>query len=69
MLIAMRTFSCLLNGEHQGFIKAVSLRQAQQRARKRYGKRVDVIGLAAKAERNDSRSTLSQSRVGECQPL
>jgi hypothetical protein len=69
VLIPMRTFACYTNGEHQGFIKAVSLRQAQERARKRYGKRVDVIGEAAKAERNDSRSQFSQSRVGECQPL
>lgn len=60
----MPTFSCFLNGEFQGFIRAVSHRQAKGRARKRYGHRVDVIGCQRKVERSDSLALYGQSRVG-----
>lgn len=60
----MPTFHIYLNNEFQGLIRAVSLRQAQARARARYGRRVDVIGTICEAERLSPRSAVSQSRVG-----
>jgi hypothetical protein len=60
----MPTFHIYLNGTFQGIIRAVSLRQAQARARTRYGRRVDVIGGICEGERLSPRSARSQSRVG-----
>lgn len=39
----MPTFHCYRNGEFQGIIQAVSMKQARQRARILFG-RCDVIG-------------------------
>lgn len=58
----MPTFAAYINGEFQDYIAAVSLRQAQQRARRRYGRRVDVIGGICNAERLSTVSSFS--RVG-----
>lgn len=60
----MPTFAAYLNNELQGYIAAVSLRQAKERARRRYGRRVDVIGIMRNAERFDAQNRVSQSRVG-----
>lgn len=64
MINAMPTFAIYLNRELQGYVAAVSLRQAKERARKRYGRRVDVIGSIRETERYDAQNRVSQSRVG-----
>lgn len=61
MLNPMPIFRCYVNGEFLDFISAVSLRQAQARARRRYGRRVDVIGVVAPCERVSTHSSYSRT--------